>query len=164
MVRRAVLSYWANGLIALLSFFLLFWSYRTGIESGMADSLSKVSAARADFAIATAISRLGYGATGYIIYAPIHQLYLAGSATVYEPTGPRRDINQGIENALGRPLDLRCEADHPGVCMDDWGDDKGYSDYMIGAFLIFGFNVQALYNFYFLVMSISLLAFIAHFF
>jgi hypothetical protein len=162
MPKRNAISYAASSLIVVLSCVMFFWTYRTGVELGMADALSKESAARAHYAIATALSRLGYGAPGYIIYAPVRQLYEIGAGlNVPPPQNP--DITRGIQYALSQELILDCVA-KPQTCQDDWGDDKGYSDYMMGAFLVFGFDVQALYKFYFLLLGISLVAFMVHFF
>src|SRR5207247_2347964 len=53
---------------------------------------------------------------------------------------------------------------HPTSCVPDRADEKGYIDYVMLAFSIFGLKVQSLYSFYFLVLGVSLSAFVVQFF
>ena len=61
-------------------------------------------------------------------------------------------------------VDPNVPADPKARYLDDWGDDKGNADYFMLAFGLFGFNVQALYHLYFLILGISMAVFIAAFF
>lgn len=149
-------------ILILVSACLLAWTYHVGIGLGMADSVSKVSVARARAAIAIAISHMEYGATGYVLYDPVFRDLMAGGFGRPGPDSPPLDINGAIANALGRGYQLQCDSGPPGLCADHL-DDKEYADYVTVAFTLFGFNVQALYNLYFLLLAISLAAFCAQF-
>ena len=72
--------------------------------------------------------------------------------------------NQGIVDGLNVKVDPNEPADPKARYLEDWGDDKGNADYFMLAFGLFGFNVQALYHLYFLILGISMAVFIAAFF
>jgi hypothetical protein len=70
-------------------------------------------------------------------------------------------INVAIERARRLQFVTDCRA--PRMCADDWGDDKGYADFAILAFWLFGFRIESFYYLYFLVLGISAALFAAEF-
>jgi hypothetical protein len=87
---------------------------------------------------------------------------------VADGAGGRTDLNRGMQAALGLSFDRDCGSQHPDACVDSWGDDQGYTEgytnYIVLAFRVFGFNSQALYNLYFLIIALSLAVFALQFF
>jgi hypothetical protein len=142
---------------------MLLWTFQLGRSLGMADSLSKASWPRAQYSTAIAISRLDYGATGYLIFDQVWQWMIAGGFQA-DISGAPVDPNAGIAAARGKTLDLPGGRDNPDLYLRDWGDDKGAADYFMAAFLLFGFKIQALYYLYMLVLAISVLVFAVQFF
>jgi hypothetical protein len=126
----------------------------------MADSLSRVSWIRTEFAVAVAVSRLAYGASGYAIYSDVWDWLQQGGFRADEANGFLVvDPNAGIANALGHSLNVDCDPAFVNACLADWGDDKGYADYVLGSFQAFGLRIQSLYYFYFLILGISVCVF-----
>src|SRR5687768_14825979 len=76
---KRVVRAWPSTVIALLALVMLVWTYQTGRELGMDASISRASFPRTDYAIATAISRLVYGAPGYLLYTPVIESWKIGS-------------------------------------------------------------------------------------
>lgn len=153
----------ASVLLALLSVAMLLWTFRVGIDLSMADSLSKASSAWPRYAIGAAISRLAYGAPGYLVYAPVMQAF-EQTSVVTDANGTRTDLSRGIQGAIGHNFSRDCGPANPNNCLPDRADEKGYADYMIAAFTIFGYSIQSLYNLYFLILGISVLTFFVQFF
>ena len=158
---------WASSLLVVLAFATLLWTFEVGRTLGMDTSLSKASPIRADLSIAAAISRLAYGAPGYLIYRPVLDRWHDGQH-LSDGAGSPPDLNRGIQAALGLTLELDCRPQHPDACVENWGDDQGYTegytDYMILAFTIFGFHIESLYYLYFLIVALSLAVFALQFF
>ena len=67
-------------------------------------------------------------------------------------------MNGPIEEKIAWAVDAKLPAADP---VYYWAaDDRGMADYVIGAFMLFGPSVRSLYQFYFLVLSVSILLFI----
>jgi hypothetical protein len=152
---------WRSAAIVVLTLIVFGWTYYVGRSLGMAASLPRDSFTRAEMSIAVAISRLSYGASGYVLYTPVVHALIEGGFNADSISVSGR-IDAAIERA--RALHFRPDCAVPQRCLDDWGDDKGYADFVILAFWLFGFGIGALYNFYFLLLAVSLLMFTAQFF
>jgi hypothetical protein len=160
--RRWFASSWGSILLTLLALAMLLWSYWTGQHLGMANGLSKLSWARAQYSTAVAVSRMDYGAPGYLVFTSVWRLLYEGGFRD-AGSGLPIDPERAIERVRGQPIDREGLVDSP-VYLRDWGDDKGNADYFMLAFSIFGFSISSLYKLYFLILTVSTLLFCAQFF
>jgi hypothetical protein len=97
---------------------------------------------------------------GYVLYIPVVDALIDGGFRADAIAEPGR-INVAIERARRLQFVTDCRA--PRMCADDWGDDKGYADFAILAFWLFGFRIESFYYLYFLVLGISAALFAAEF-
>ena len=121
-LRDVVTIYWRNGAITLLSFAMLAWTFQTGLSLGMANTLSQISWARSEFSTGVAISRLRFGAPGYLllndVWTTLGQNGFSADVN-YRPLDP----DGGIAAALNQQIDLSAAASRPDMYLKDWGDD-----------------------------------------
>ncbi|MFN8635028.1 MAG: hypothetical protein U0893_14320 [Chloroflexota bacterium] len=153
---------WASVVLALLAYAMVAWTFQTGQSLGMADHLSRVSWLRAAYATAGAISRLEYGVSGYRVLRPVWDA-MQRRGFVSDVANQLRDPNTGIADALQLTIDANPAPGSPSLYLGDWGDDKGYANYPTLAFALFGFRIQSFYYLYFLLLAISLTAFLVEF-
>lgn len=155
-VRRAVASIG----LALLSAALLAHIAARGVELGQDRTLSH-SFARIAFASATAVARLAHGARGYVVPTA---LWVALQAGGFRSDALERviDPDGGLRSAATMPAPPSCD-DAPLHCLPDWGDDKGYADYVMLAYLLFGYRVAALFWLFVLLLGLSVVAFAAQY-
>lgn len=129
----------------------------TARELGMADTLPSNSYARAAMSIGVSISRISYGAQGYLLYSPVINAITKGfdSGAVTQPGR----LNRAITSAISIDLSRVCPA-----IEKDWGDDKGYSDFTTLAFELFGLRIESLFILYFALFSFACVLFFLRFY
>jgi len=148
-----------RALVLIITVFsLLGVTYKDSRDLGMAEALPLHSFARTLMSIGISISKLTYGAEGYLLYVPVVDALIENGFRD-DQISRRGRINYAIEAA--RVLKFDSERV---LSQKDWGDDKGYSDFTTLAFRLFGFQIEALFNLYFLLIGIAITAFILRFY
>ena len=107
-------------------------------------------------------------ASGYLAYGSVSESLKSSGLEILDPDDDwiRRErlfhntpaLNKAITDSLNVPLDASLPLE------TIKGNDLGYSDFIHLSFILFGPKVSSLYDFYFLLLLTSTLAFIAQFY
>jgi hypothetical protein len=142
-------------LVCLIGLALL---WQRGISLGFHERLPPSSFSRPLMNMAIAISHMRYGAPAYFIFRPVTDAMVANGLNSTDVTQPGA-TNRAITSALNLNFVADCQV--VGCSFNE--DDKGYSDFIVAAFYLFGFNLSALYHFFFVVFATSFAMFLAQF-
>jgi hypothetical protein len=144
-------------LLIMIAAILVGESYLTTLHLGMDHSLPRHSYARAKMSIGISISKLTYGANGYVLYKDVINSLIDNGFNDDQITKTGQ-----INHAINETKLLHISGENITI-QPDWGDDKGYSDFTTLAFSLFGLNIEALLDLYFLIFIISILLFVINF-
>jgi hypothetical protein len=120
------------------------WTYDVGSRLGMVRTLNLRHTL---YSLPYAISHRYFGARGYVIFQDIADVFLAAHPNVTNET-----LAQAIASKPSRER-----------LMFFPGDDKGYADFVILAFRVFGMRIESLYDFWFAIYLIGIAAFVVVF-
>jgi len=145
-------------LLIFTAFALIGAAFFNARALGMADKLPQHSFTRAQMSIGISLSKLTYGAEGYLLYTPVIKSLVENGFSGDQILKPGQ-INTAIHAA--RSLQL---GGGPVASEKDWGDDKGYSDFTTLAFRLFGFQIEALFSLYFVMLGVAVTLFALRFY
>jgi hypothetical protein len=143
-------------------------TYFLGVERGLRDAVGTGSWGRILFGVGTAVTQMDHGGYGYALSTVIETVLTYGGLTndpkILAPLGAEfpgnlRDsamINAAIDKAARFKWPFNPEE----AVRGSGGDDLGFVDYVRLSFLVFGHNIQSLYNTYFLIFGVSAAAFL----
>ena len=151
MARRAVSTFLLALAIAALAA-----GFITAKLQGMDKALPRDSYTRAIMSIGISISRLAHHAHGYVLYSNVIKTLSDGLANglVIKPGQINATIDTAAVIDLGPP---------PPAVERDWGDDKGYSDFTTLAFILFGQHIEAMFYFYFVLLTLASTVYVLQF-
>jgi hypothetical protein len=170
--RAKTTRWWARlGLVALIVAELAV-NYARGVAFGQRDRLF-YPMYRTRQSLAVALSMLQQPpSSGYQAYAPVVGVLLKSGLYISDQAGDkaRRErlladpatLNAAFAEALRIPI-AKAEPAKADASEFIHGNDLGYADFAYLAFRLFGPRVSALYNFYFLLLLVSVAIFIVQF-
>ena len=161
-IRRvmAIVTRWPSVVPTVVAFAVLGFGFVTGIRVGLAGAEAPMAPAM--FGIAAVISSKVHGLRGYpyrgfsvvhdVILIPFNEATKEGT-TVDDDAD---EIGRNFRDSALLNSALR-DASSVDACgselVFDVNNDQGIVDYIRAAFLIFGINVAALYNFYYVLRA-----------
>jgi hypothetical protein len=146
----------------------LFASFRIGLVRGLADSIGQSSWGRVLFAVGAAITEMEHGGYGYttsnVIETVLTYSGLTSDPGILAPLGtkfPDNLQNTALMNAaIDKAVHFKWPFDPNDLVRGSSGDDLGLIDYVRLSFYLFGYRISSLYFTYFVILGISVSAFV----
>jgi hypothetical protein len=146
----------------------LFSTIRIGIDRGLPDSIGEESWGRVLFAVGAAITQMEHGGYGYTIAGVIESVLtsagLTGDPKLLADLGVKFPDNlhspELINSAIDKAVHFKWLFNPNEAIRGSGGDDLGLVDYARLSFRLFGYRIQSLFVLYFLILGISVLAFL----
>ncbi len=146
-------------------------SFWIGLARGLADSVGLASWGRILFGAGAAITKMAHGGYGYTISEVVEGLLAQGGLTsdpaILSKLGTTFPDNLKdpalINAAFDKAAHFKLPFDPTVNVRGSSGDDVGFVDFTRIGFRLFGYKIQSLYFTYFLILGVSLAAFVYQF-
>ena len=161
MISRIKLSYKNLALIALI-LGIVSYTFVQSKQRGIHQTLPRPFYTHC-FYMGVAISELRYGETGYRCDKKIMETLLDKMALNDKWEGEVEDENLKDPDIINNAIKMAIKVDSDGQYLN-FGNDKGFAVYCKLAFKIFGFKVESLFYFYYLLLGISVFVFLLTFY
>lgn len=171
MLRRIWTPQSFQRLLIAVACCALFITFRTGLVRGFQDIIGTESWGRVLYGIGSAITQIDHGGYGYTIADGVEARLqlggLTGNADILSKLGTKFPDNLHNSTLINHAIDDARTVKWPfnpatGV-RGAGSDDIGFADYVKMGFYLFGHNLLALYLTYFVILGISVAAFISVF-
>jgi hypothetical protein len=167
--REAVVAALLPCVTAILATIIIFALFTTGVRRGMDGAIALTESEQTAWAVA--ISEMVYGLDSYVAHTAVVDTVIQGvrngTAGPADPKFRENATNPDVLNAaLSAALALGPQPEGfvaQGSLTTMLYDDIGIVDYDKIAFSLFGFRVQSLYYLFFVILSLSAVAFLLQF-